>query len=151
MIRSLLIRLVAGMRSMTPLAAVALTARTHRLPPSSGAPGVLHGKLAVAGACALAAGELLGDKMRSAPDRTVPAGLAARLLTGFLAGSPLAHRRDRIAAGALGWAGAVAGGYVGLALRKRAMARYGQTPSGLVEDALALGATALIVGSARRR
>ncbi|HAC01962.1 MAG TPA: DUF4126 domain-containing protein, partial [Brevundimonas sp.] len=29
MIRSLLIGLVAGMRSMTPLAAVALTARTH--------------------------------------------------------------------------------------------------------------------------
>lgn len=151
MIRSLLIGLVAGMRSMTPLAAVTLAARGHRLPHASGAPGVLHGRLAAAGASTLAVGELLGDKMRSAPDRTVPPGLAARLVTGFLAGAALAHRRDRLAAGALGAAGAVAGGYVGLAVRKQAIARYGQTRSGLVEDAIALVATAMIVGTARRR
>ena len=147
MIRSLLIGLVAGMRSMTPLAAVTLAARGHRLPHASGAPGVLHGRLAAT----LAVGELLGDKMRSAPDRTVAPGLAARLVTGFLAGAALAHRRDRLAAGALGAAGAVAGGYVGLGVRKQAIARYGQTRSGLVEDAIALVATAMIVGTARRR
>lgn len=150
MIRSLLIGLVAGMRSMTPLAAVTLAARGRRLPHPSGAPGLLHGRLALAGASTLAVGELLGDKMRSAPDRTVPPGLAARLVTGFLAAAALAHRRDRIAAGVLGAAGAVVSGYIGLAVRKQAIVRYGQTRSGLVEDAIALAATAMIVGTARR-
>lgn len=151
MIRSLLVGLIAGMRSMTPLAAITLAARAHRLPRSSGAPSLLYGSLAAVGASALAVGELLGDKMHSAPDRTVAPGLIARLATGFLAGAALAHRRDRLTAGALGAAGAVVGGHVGLAVRKRAIARFGQTRSGLVEDALALGATALIVGTARRR
>lgn len=151
MIPSLLIGLVAGLRSMTPLAAASLAARQGRLPRDSGAPRLLGAGPVAVGASALAVGELLGDKMPWAPDRTVPPGLAARLLTGGLAGAALARRRDRLAGAALGAAGAVAAGYLGLALRKRAMARYGQTPSGLVEDIAAVSAAALIVGGGARR
>lgn len=146
MIRSLLIGLVAGLRSMTPFAAVAFAARNHGRNRNPGESSLLSSRTAVAGASVLAAGELLGDKMRSAPDRTIPPGLVARLITGAVSGAALAPRRDRLPAAVLGALGAVAGGYIGLAVRKRAMARYGQIRSGLVEDGLALAATALIVG-----
>lgn len=155
--RPFLIGFLAGQRSMTPLAATAIAARARRLPPDNGAPGILSRPYAVIGAGALAVGELLGDKLRSAPDRTVPAGLAARLVTGALAGAALAPRTQRREAAFMGAAGAVLGGYLGLAVRKRAIRRFGQTKSGLVEDALTVAATALIlrapvaVGPGRQR
>ena len=147
----LLIGLVAGQRSMTPLAAVAMAARSGGLARDNGAPGVMRRPSVVIGASLLAVGELLGDKMRSAPDRTVPPGLAARLVSGALAGAALAPHARRLQAGALGAVGAVVGGYVGLAVRKRALRRFGQTKSGLVEDALTLGATTLIMRADRRQ
>lgn len=135
---------------MTPLAAVALAARSGGLARDNGAPEVMKGLSVVMGASLLAVGELLGDKMRSAPDRTTPPGLAARLVSGALAGAALAPHARRVQAGALGAVGAVVGGYVGLAVRKRAMRRFGQTRSGLVEDALTLAATTLIMRAHRR-
>jgi len=146
-LRPLFIGLVAGQRSMTPLAAAAFAARTHRLPPKSGAPGFLGGRYAGIFAGALALGEMLGDKLRFAPDRTVPAGLAARLLTGAIAGAALAPRARRPEAALMGAAGAVVGGYLGLAVRKRAIHRFGQTKSGLAEDLLTIAATALIISA----
>lgn len=148
-LRPLFIGLVAGQRSMTPLAAAAFAARTRRLSPKSGAPGFLGGRYAAIFAGALALGEMLGDKLRFAPDRTVPAGLAARLLTGAIAGAALAPRTRRREAALMGAAGAIVGGYLGLAVRKRAIHRFGQTKSGLVEDLLTIAATALIIGAGR--
>jgi uncharacterized membrane protein len=139
MISSLLIGAVAGARSMTPLATVSVAARLGDLPPDSGAPDLLGHPVVVAGALMLAAGELAGDKMRSAPDRTVAAGMAARLVTGAVAGAALAPRRQRDLGAALGAAAAIAAAYATFALRMRAMRRFGQTPTGLVEDALAVG------------
>jgi uncharacterized membrane protein len=90
-LRPLLIGLVAGQRSMTPLAAVALAARSGGLARDNGAPEAIGKRSAAIAASALAIGEMVGDKMRSAPDRTVPPGLAARLLTGGIAGAALRH------------------------------------------------------------
>lgn len=143
-LRPFLIGLAAGQRSITPLAAAALAARAHRLPPDNGAPRFFGCLATAVGFSALAVGELLGDKMPSAPDRTVPAGLAARLLSGALAGASLAPRQERGPAAVMGAAGAILGGYLGLAARKRAMRRFGQTRSGMVEDMLTLGATTLL-------
>lgn len=70
LIHSILMGAVAGMRSMTPLAAVANAARTGNLPADNGAPKLLANPLASAGMLALAGGELAGDKMKTAPDRT---------------------------------------------------------------------------------
>jgi uncharacterized membrane protein len=151
MFRSFLIGLVAGSRSMTPLAAVSLASAARRLPRDNGAPGVIARPLAAAGAAALAVGELFGDKMRSAPDRIVPAGMAARLVTGAIAGAALAPRRDRILAGVVGASAAVFASYLTFGVRMKALRRYGQTPSGLVEDALVLVCAALIVAPALRR
>ena len=148
MIRSLLIGLVAGLRSMTPLAAASMAVAAHP-ERDTGAPRLIGKPLARAGALTMAAGELLGDKWKKAPDRTTPPGLVARLITGGIAGAALAPRRDRVPAAVLGAAGAMLAGYVGLALRKRAMARYGQTRSGVVEDGITLLATSLLMGGRR--
>jgi uncharacterized membrane protein len=154
MIRSFLIGVVAGMRAMTPLAAVADAARRRTLSPGNGAPALLASPIVSAGAAAMAAGELAGDKMPSAPDRIVAPGLAARLVTGAMAGAALAPREQRIPAALLGMAGAVGGAYITFDVRMWAMRRFGQVPTGLIEDAVMMAATKWIVSGApngRRR
>lgn len=141
---------VAGARSMTPLAAVSLAAGAHRLPRGNGAPPVIARPWAMAGALALAVGELFGDKMKTAPDRIVVAGLAARLVTGAVAGAALAPKEDRAVAAAVGAIAAVAASYVTFAARMKALRRYGQTKSGLVEDAIVVASALAIVGLAYR-
>ncbi|KTQ92634.1 membrane protein [Aureimonas ureilytica] len=138
MLRSLLIGLVAGQRAMTPLALLSGAARRGDLPPGAPARDLLAHPLVALGTTALAAAEMAGDKMASAPDRTVPAGLLARSLTAGFAGAVLAPRGDRAAGAVLGIAAAIGASYLGLALRRQAMDRYGQTESGFVEDAIVL-------------
>lgn len=139
MLRSLLIGLVAGQRAMTPLALVAGAARRDRLPKDAPARDLLAHPLVAGGAVALAAAEMAGDKMRTAPDRTVVPGLIARTATAAFAGGALAPAEQRKTAAVLAAATAIAASYVGLSLRMRALRRYGQDKSGFVEDALVLG------------
>ena len=151
MLHALLIGLSAGARSMTPLAVVANAAHNRTLPADNGAPSWLAHPLVSAGAKALAAGEIWGDKWRSAPDRIVLAGIAARLVTGGVSGMALAPRRRRVAGAVLGAGAAVAASYVTFALRMRAMRRFGQTSTGVIEDALTLGAAQTVALAARER
>jgi len=103
------------------------------------------------GALVLGVGELFGDKMTSAPDRTVPLGLIARVISAAIAGAALAPRgRERAGAAVAITVGAPLA-YLTLAARKRAMARFGQTPSGLLEDALVVAAGIAVVASSLRR
>lgn len=145
MIRSVLIGAVAGARAMTPLAAVANAARNGELPADSGAPALLSHPLVSAATLALAVGELAGDKMKSAPDRIVIPGMAARLMTGAIAGAALAPRRDWLAGATLGTAAAVGMSYLSWWARLAAMRRFGQTRTGAVEDALVLASTVAII------
>ena len=144
MLRSILIGIVAGQRAMTPLALVAGAARRGTLPDD--APALLRHPAVTAGAVALAAAEMAGDKMPSAPNRTILPGLLARGLTAAFAGAALAPKEQRRTAAALAIATAVATSYLGLALRLRAMRQYGQTATGFVEDALLVGGGLAIVG-----
>ena len=127
---------VAGSRAMTPLAAVTNAARRGALPADNGAPALLGHPLVAAGAATLAAGELWGDKLKSAPDRLVPSGMIARMMTAGVAGMALAPRRHRFAGGALAMVTAVASSYLTFNARIRAMERHGQTKTGLIEDAI---------------
>lgn len=145
MIRSFLIGLVAGMRALTPLAAVTDSARFSRLPRDNGAPALLVSPAVRIITLALAAGELFGDKLASAPDRIVAPGMAARIMTGALAGMALAPRRQRSAAALLGAAAAVGAAYLTFDIRVRAMRRFGQVPTGLVEDAITMASAFWIV------
>ena len=131
--RSIMMGAVAGARAMTPLAALAATRGT------AGRRASL-----TAGSLVLAAGELAGDKMRQAPDRTVPAGLAGRLVSGAIAGASCAPRDRRMGGALLGAAAAVAASYATLKLRQEASRRWGQTASGLIEDGIAVGSAMLL-------
>jgi uncharacterized membrane protein len=150
MLRSFLIGLVAGSRALTPLAAVSEAARRGALPADRGGPAWLGHPAAAAGLKLLAAGELLGDKLDSAPDRIVPAGVLARIATGGLAGAALAPRRYALAGAALGALAAVGAAYLTFKARKAAMARFGQKATGLVEDALTVGAAGLVLKAGDR-
>lgn len=95
-------------------------------------------------------GELLGDKMKTAPDRTVFLGLLARAMSAGIAGAALAPSGREQAGALTAVATAVPLAYVTLAGRKRAMAHMGQTRSGLIEDALVVATAAAIVAMAVR-
>ena len=144
MIRPILIGMVAGQRAMTPLSLLAGAARRGELARDVPGARLLANPLVASGAVALAAAEMAGDKMPSAPDRIVLIGLAARSATAAFAGSVLAPAGQRRMGAAVAMAAAVASSYVGWTLRMRAMRRFGQTRTGFVEDAIVLGSGALV-------
>ena len=146
-IMSVLIGIVAGLRTMTAPAAVAVGAR--------------YGAIAVAGTplafmgyswtpwifCALAIVELIMDQLPATPSRKVPMQFAARVLTGALSGATLAGPQGWVVAGLIaGIIGAVIGTLGGAAFRARLAAAFGRDgPAALIEDVIAIGAAALIV------
>ncbi|ADL01661.1 hypothetical protein [Brevundimonas subvibrioides] len=140
---SVLIGAVASARSMTPMAALAGARLAHRRTP--GRLVLLDHPLFRFGALAMGAGELFGDKMKSAPDRTVFLGLLARVLSAGIAGAALAPRGRERQGAALAVGTAVPMAYLTLRGRKRAMRAIGQTNSGLIEDALIVGAGMAVV------
>jgi uncharacterized membrane protein len=149
LIFSALIGAVASARSMTPMASLAAARLLgHHTP---GRLVLLDRPLFRNGALAMGVGELFGDKMKTAPDRTVFLGLLARVMSAGIAGSALAPRGREQAGALTAVATAVPLAYVTLAGRKRAMASMGQTRSGLIEDALIVAAGAAIVALAVRR
>ena len=95
---SALIGAVASARSMTPMASLAAAQLLgYRTP---GRLVLLNRPLFKFGALAMGVGELFGDKMKTAPDRTVFLGLLARVMSAGIAGAALAPR-GREQAGAL--------------------------------------------------
>jgi uncharacterized membrane protein len=145
MLRSILMGIVAGSRSMMPLAMVANAARTGALPPDNGAPRFLAHPLVSLGATALATYELVGDKQKSAPDRIIPPAVVIRSLNAAFAGMALAPRNRRFAAAALAGATAVIASYVSFGARMRAMRNHGQASTGFAEDALVVSVAAAAV------
>lgn len=145
---SALIGAVASSRSMTPMAAITAARLVGGHTP--GKLLLLDRPLFRFGALAMGVGELLGDKMKTAPDRTVFLGLLARVMSAGIAGAALAPRGRERSGAAVAVATAVPLAHLTLAVRKRAMARSGQTRSGLVEDALVIAAGAAVVALAVR-
>lgn len=145
---SALIGLVASCRSMTPMAAIAAARLSGR--DTSGKLLLLDRPLFKFGALAMGAGELFGDKMKSAPDRTVFLGLSARVASAGIAGAALAPRGEEKIGAAIAISAAVPMAYATLAARKKAMAEIGQTRSGLIEDTLIVALGAAVVFLATR-
>ena len=143
-----LIGFMAGLRSLTPPAAVAWAANLGWIK--------LQGGLAVMGSLAavvnftiLAALELVADKWPRLPNRTAGFALVARMLTGALAGACVAQGggHDALVGAALGAIGGVAGGFGGY-LARRGLARALRLPDfwiALVEDLLAIAGCFWIV------
>ncbi|WP_448062011.1 hypothetical protein [Cellulomonas hominis] len=130
--RSALLGAAAGARASLGLAGPALTsARTPRWLRR----GMLLG----------VAGELAGDKNPSTPSRLLPPGPHSRMISGAVGGLALARRAGArpvrpVLAGVLG---AVVGTWGGAAWRAHAVGRLPGWQSGVAEDVVALGLTAL--------
>ena len=95
MLRSLLIGLVAGQRGITPLATIGLATYRGEVDDDLPLQKLFHHPIVTAGAIAFALAEMAGDKMKTAPDRTVPIGLAVRSITSAYAGAALAPKGQR--------------------------------------------------------
>lgn len=148
LLASALMGVVASARSMTPMAAITAARLAGRRTP--GRLLLLDRPLFRFGALAMGVGELFGDKMKTAPDRTVPLGLLARVSSAGIAGAALAPEGDEGAGAAVAVATAVPLAYATLAARKQAMKSLGQTRSGLIEDALVVAAGLAIVALAMK-
>jgi uncharacterized membrane protein len=99
----------------------------------------------------LAVAELITDQLPSTPSRTVPQQFATRILLGALAGATIGvgNGASHLLAGAiLGALGAVIGTLGGAAARARLAANFRRDrPAALIEDTVAIGGAALIVGA----
>ena len=144
-----LIGVIAGLRTMTPLAVVAWAANRHWLNLHSSPLAFMGSPAAVAVFTVLALGELVVDKLPSTPNRTKLLGLIGRSVTGGLSGAAVAlSGAHSIALGAvLGVAGGIAGAFAGHEVRKR-LVRALKVPDfviALFEDALEIAGGLLIV------
>ena len=113
----------AGLRTVTPLAALHLRGRA--------VPGRL-GRLIVASAAA----EMVADKLPRTPSRLAPFALAGRMTSGGVAGYAVAGRPG-VATGA---AAALAGAFLGHRARRslHEIARWPDVRGAVVEDAFAV-------------
>jgi uncharacterized membrane protein len=95
----------------------------------------------------MAAGELVADKSSRIGNRTDALPLAGRVIMGAIAAGAYAPRRRRMRAALMGAAGALVGTYAWYHLRHALTTRLGATNavSGLLEDALAMGAGAAML------
>ncbi|MCY7376113.1 MAG: DUF4126 family protein [Pyrinomonadaceae bacterium] len=132
---------VAGLRAMMPLALLSFAASQRENNKDDRNFFVSKGVSAALGL--LAVGELVGDKLPTAPNRTEPAGLAARIVSGAIGGGVICSARKKsvplgIALGALA---AVAAAYAGQNIRRAIAKETGIHSSllGVVEDAIAIG------------
>ena len=145
---SALIGVVASCRSMTPMATLAAARLAGRR--TSGSLVLLDRPLFKYGALAMGVGELFGDKIKSAPDRTVFLGLSARVASAGIAGAALAPSGEEKTGAVIAISAAVPLACVTLAARKKAVAKMGQTRSGLIEDTLIVAIGAAVVFFATR-
>jgi hypothetical protein len=95
--RAAVLGFAAGLRTFTPLAALAIRGRLRR------------GEAIRRGLPLLAAAEWIGDKSPKAPPRTSTAPLVGRAVSGAVVGTVLGGRRG----GVIGAVAAVAGSYAG--------------------------------------
>jgi uncharacterized membrane protein len=142
---SLLIGVSAGLRAMTPLAAVSWAARCGRLP-LEGSWLSFFGKAVTPWIfTALAVVELITDQLPGTPSRKVAIQFGTRIISGALCGAAVSHGIP-IAGLLAGAVGAVIGTLGGAAVRgKLAAAFKSDRPAALLEDAVAIGGAALIV------
>ena len=101
---------------------------------------------------AMAAGEVLGDKLPAAPDRIAPAGLIGRAVSGGLAGTVLdkATGSRHPYAPWIGAGAAIAAAFASFYTRKALSERIADRKVAVMEDLLVYGVGALLTRSLLR-
>ncbi len=143
-----LLGVVAGLRSMTPLAAVSWAARLGWLHLENTVLAFLGYAAAPYIFTVLALGELINDKLPKTPSRKAPLPFGARIAVGAFCGGALGLPAGFMVAGAIvGALGAVAGTLGGYEFRSRLVKATGgkDLPIALLEDAIAVIAAFWIV------
>lgn len=143
-----LIGLFAGLRSLTPPAAVAWAVHLDWLKLER--PWSLVGSLpAVIILSVLAIAEVIFDKLPNTPNRTAPLGLTGRIVTGCFTGAcvSLGGGRSALVGAALGALGAIVGCFAGYQARARIVRSLRQPDFNiaLIEDLIAIGGSLFIV------
>ena len=144
-----LIGVIAGLRSLTAPAVVAWAAHRNWLNLYNSPLSFMGSTGAIVVFTLLAFIELVADKLPSAPRRTAPPGLIARMLLGGLSGAAVAASGSQSMAlgAALGVAGGIAGTFAGYEVRTR-LVRAFAAPDFVIaslEDIVAIGGALLIV------
>jgi uncharacterized membrane protein len=147
---ALLIGIVAGLRALTPIAAVSWAASLGHLSLRGTWLTFLGYVAAPYIATLLAAVELFTDQLPSTPSRKAPPGFAARIVTGGLSGAAIGIAGGAWLGGLVaGIVGAVIGTFAGFALRTRLAGVFGRDrPAALIEDFVAIVAAIVIVAAA---
>ena len=143
-----LIGLFAGLRSLTPPAAVAWAVYLGWL--TLARPLSLIGSLpTVIILSLLAITEIMVDKLPNTQNRTAPPGLIARIVTGGLTGAcvSLGGGKSALVGAGLGVIGGIAGCFGGYQIRARLVKslRWPDFNIAMVEDLIAIGGSLLIV------
>jgi len=148
LVLAFLIGLVAGLRALTPVAAVSWAARLGWLNLEGTPLGFLRYTISVIIFTILALGEIVNDKLPKTPSRKAPASFGARIVMGALSGAALGAARSSLFAGlVMGVLGAVVGTFAGYEARVRLTRAFGgkDLPVALLEDLVAIGSAFLIV------
>lgn len=127
----------SGSRSTTGIAAVALISRPGDTGPVASRLGGRTGSVL---SSAVAAAELVADKLPTVPSRLAPLGLIPRATLGATSAAVVAGRdgHDPTLPGLVGAVSAVGAAVLGVRLRAAAQARFGSDrPGALAEDVLA--------------
>lgn len=143
-ILAILIGFAAGLRAMTPLAAVSWGAYLGWIDISTTPLAFLGNIIAVIIVTLIAIGELITDQLPTTPSRKVPVQFGARIVMGALTGA-LLMPANWIVGAILGALGAVAGTLLGAELRARLAVSAGTRPAAFIEDALAIILAFLVV------
>jgi len=145
-----LIGVVAGLRSMTPPAAVSWAARLGWLHLETTPLAFLGFAFTPYILSVLAIGELINDKLPKTPSRKTPVPFVARVVTGAFCGAALGAAGQALIGGLVAGAlGAVAGTLGGYEFRARLVKATGgkDLPVALLEDVIAIGAAFWIVSA----
>jgi len=146
---ALLLGVFVGLRCLTPPAVVCWAAYLGWIDLSYSPLHILATKPAVALFTLAALSELIADKLPTAPNRTAPLGLGARVAFGLLCGAAIAiasHQQVWLGA-LLGLCGSMAGSFGGFQARGRLVKalKWPDLVIALVEDAVAIGGAFFVV------
>lgn len=148
---SFLIGVAAGLRSMLPLAAVSIGARTGRLALAGTPLAFLSAFIVIVLLVVAAVAELVADKLPQTPSRKAPGPFGFRLLSGAVSGGAIGATNGALVFGLVAGAiGAFAGTLGGHAFRMRAVKAAGgrDLPIALLEDLVAIVLAVIAVRAA---
>lgn len=141
---------LTGLRTMTPMAILCWFSYAGHLAIHRSWPFWTAKLVTAVIFTVLAAGELIGDKLPSCPDRTSPGALGARVIFGGLVGAICATglHGSALEGILLGSLSAIAGTFLGFHIRKHLVQVNGfkDLYVALVEDALAIGLSIIAMG-----